>query len=217
MSRKERSNPKKRHSARIWGRAPSCARFPGVPAQIRENLLIILELKTKNEEELWAMGKWKSKIRIPTFPPPRMSAAQGKNGRLHKTLDTCVPRSWNRIYATQPWPFPTPAERRSVGMESTFFFQECVKRAVVKCPSLADKTISPHLIRHTCAMHLLQAGGISPSSRCGLVMKAFKRRMDMLKRICRRKSKCLRKWAPAGQNVQRFKADDALLRFLSAL
>ena len=59
--------------------------------QIRKNLLIILKLKTKNEEELWAMEKWKSKIRIPTFPPPRMPAAQGKNGRLHKTLDPSEP------------------------------------------------------------------------------------------------------------------------------
>src|SRR5580704_14593351 len=38
------------------------------------------------------MEKWKSKIRIPTFPPPRMPAAQGKNGRLHKTLDTSAAR-----------------------------------------------------------------------------------------------------------------------------
>src|SRR5580704_17048284 len=38
------------------------------------------------------MEKWKSKIRIPTFPPPRMPAAQGKNGRLHKTLDTSLVR-----------------------------------------------------------------------------------------------------------------------------
>src|ERR1035438_2212081 len=88
MSRKERSNPKKVPLSQDLGRAPSCARFPEVAVQIRKNLLIILELKTKNEEELWAMEKWKSKIRIPTFPPPRMPAAQGKNGRLHKTLDT---------------------------------------------------------------------------------------------------------------------------------
>src|SRR6266496_4557424 len=46
-----------------------------------------LNQTTKDEEKLWAMEKWKSKSRIPTFPPPRMPAAQGKKRRLHKTLD----------------------------------------------------------------------------------------------------------------------------------
>ena len=32
------------------------------------------------------------------------------------------------------------------------------KGALVRCPSLAKKKIGPHTYRHTCAMHLLQAG-----------------------------------------------------------
>src|SRR4029077_15572398 len=36
--------------------------------------------------------------------------------------------------------------------------QQCVERAVLNCPSLAYQTIFPHLIRHSTAMHLLQAG-----------------------------------------------------------
>jgi hypothetical protein len=41
----------------------------------------IYELRNEDEEEeeLWAVEKWKSKSRIPTFPPPRMPAALGKN------------------------------------------------------------------------------------------------------------------------------------------
>ena len=39
-----------------------------------------------------------------------------------------------------------------------YLLQECVERAVVKCPSLADKNVFPHLIRHSTAMHLLQSG-----------------------------------------------------------
>lgn len=36
--------------------------------------------------------------------------------------------------------------------------QAAVKKAQTKCPSLRDKIVSPHTIRHTTAMHLLQSG-----------------------------------------------------------
>lgn len=32
-----------------------------------------------------------------------------------------------------------------------------VKKAADKCPSLAKKRVSPHVLRHTCAMTVLQA------------------------------------------------------------
>ena len=32
-----------------------------------------------------------------------------------------------------------------------------VKKAVVRCPSISSKRVSPHVLRHSCAMHTLQA------------------------------------------------------------
>jgi len=78
MSRKERSNPKKVPLSQDLGTSAelrSVSRSPGADPQKPINNF---ENENQNEEELWAMGKWKSKIRIPTFPPPRMPAAQGK-------------------------------------------------------------------------------------------------------------------------------------------
>jgi integrase/recombinase XerD len=40
-----------------------------------------------------------------------------------------------------------------------YILQQAVRRAAdALCPSLLTKRVTPHLVRHTCAMHLLQAG-----------------------------------------------------------
>ena len=39
-----------------------------------------------------------------------------------------------------------------------YILQAAVQTAMTACPSLSGKHVSPHVIRHTTAMHLLQAG-----------------------------------------------------------
>src|SRR5271156_137430 len=58
------------------GNLAKAARFPHSHSSY--GLLLRLS-RTTPAEELGAVGKWKSKSRIPTFPPHRRPAAQGRN------------------------------------------------------------------------------------------------------------------------------------------
>jgi site-specific recombinase XerD len=98
-----------------------------------------------------------------------------------------------------------------------YVLQECVKRAVVKCPSLADKRVFPHLIRHSTAMHLLQAGVDITVIALWLGHESIQTTHGYVEADLTTKEQTLAKIAPAGQNARRFKADDTLLHFLSEL
>lgn len=87
----------------------------------------------------------------------------------------------------------------------------------MSCPSLADKSISPHLIRHTCAMHLLQAGVDITVIALWLGHESIQTTHGYVEADLSTKEQTLAKVAPAEQSAQRFSADDALLHFLSTL
>ena len=134
---------------------------------------------------------------------------------------TRVLRTWfqelesDQQYATVAFPNTRGKALSRHGVD--YLLQECVKRAVVKCPSLADKSISPHLIRHTCAMHLLQAGVDITVIALWLGHESIQTTHGYVEADLSTKEQMLAKVSPAGQGVQRFRADDALLRFLSTL
>jgi len=39
-----------------------------------------------------------------------------------------------------------------------YLLQRAGQRAMARCPSLSTKTITPHVVRHSTAMHLFQSG-----------------------------------------------------------
>ncbi len=90
-------------------------------------------------------------------------------------------------------------------------------RAAQQCPSLRDKNVSPHTLRHTTAMHLLQADvdvtlialwlGHESSETTHLYVEAD---LEMKRRVLDRIEK------PANRN-QRRKKPDTLLDFLDRL
>jgi len=98
-----------------------------------------------------------------------------------------------------------------------YILQHAVERSVTACPSLANKHVTPHLIRHTSGMHLLQAGVDITVIALWLGHESTQTTHGYLEADLALKEQALSKVASAGQKTKRFRADDDLLRFLSSL
>ncbi|MAG57041.1 MAG: integrase [Planctomycetes bacterium] len=128
-------------------------------------------------------------------------------------------RSWlPRIDSNPDSPvFPNRAGKRlsRSGVEQRL--RVALKKASEQCPSLATRRISPHTVRHTTAMHLLQSGvditvialwlGHEDTATTHLYVEA-----DLAM-----KEAALRRIDDPGGKPVRFKAQDRLLAFLEAL
>ena len=98
-----------------------------------------------------------------------------------------------------------------------YLLQQAVKRSATLCPGIAHKRVTPHLIRHTSAMHLLQAGVDITIIALWLGHESTQTTHGYIEADLALKEKALEKVAPAGQKPKRFRADDKLLRFLTSL
>jgi site-specific recombinase XerD len=98
-----------------------------------------------------------------------------------------------------------------------YILREAVGQASQTCPSLATKRVSPHVIRHTTAMHLLQAGVDIAVIALWLGHESIETTHGYLEADLKLKEQALQKVAPAGQGFQRFRPSDPLLAFLTSL
>jgi site-specific recombinase XerD len=98
-----------------------------------------------------------------------------------------------------------------------YLLQQAVQRATDSCPSLATKTISPHVVRHTTAMHLLQAGVDIATIALWLGHESIDTTHMYLEADLAMKERALEKLEPIESEWRRFRADDPLLEFLSSL
>jgi integrase/recombinase XerD len=85
------------------------------------------------------------------------------------------------------------------------------------CPSLADKCVSPHVLRHTTAMELLQAGVDRALIALWLGHESVETTQIYLDADLAMKEEILAKTAPIEAKPGRYQASDDLLAFLKAL
>jgi site-specific recombinase XerD len=85
------------------------------------------------------------------------------------------------------------------------------------CPSLRNKSVSPHMLRHTAAMELLQAGVDTTVIALWLGHESVETTHIYLEADLAMKEKILAKTTPHEGQAAVYKPDDALLAFLKGL
>ena len=100
----------------------------------------------------------------------------------------------------------------------TYILDRAFREAAVHCPSLQAKSISPHVVRHTTAMHLLQSGVDISIIALWLGHESIETTHVYVEADLATKERALDNLAPPpGPKPRRFRADDALMGFLASL
>ena len=114
--------------------------------------------------------------------------------------------------------FPTVHGARMSSDAVQYLLAKYVAAASTQCPSLARKRISPHVLRHSAAMALLDAGVDTTVISLWLGHESTRSTQPYLHAHLAVKEAALAKVAPMGvQGLNRFRADDQLLAFLDGL
>lgn len=92
-----------------------------------------------------------------------------------------------------------------------------VKRATDSCPALAKRRVSPHTIRHTTAMHLLQAGVDISVIALWLGHESPITTHHYVEADLTMKERALARLHEPEANIQRYRAPDSLINFLKSL
>ena len=89
--------------------------------------------------------------------------------------------------------------------------------AAANCPSIANKNLTPHVMRHTCAMRMLAAGTGETTIALWLGHESTESTRPYIHADQRLKQQALDRTAPPHTRPGRYKPPDKLLAFLEAL
>jgi len=95
--------------------------------------------------------------------------------------------------------------------------RRAVTTAAAACPSMGSKKVSPHVLRHSTAMHLFQAGVDMAVIALWLGHESLETTHIYVEADLATKERALEKLAPMPSMPARYRADDKLLAFLATL
>jgi site-specific recombinase XerD len=113
--------------------------------------------------------------------------------------------------------FPNARGRALTRHGVTYLLKEVATAAAISQPSLGAKRITPHLVRHSTAMHLLQSGVDITVIALWLGHESIETTHVYLEADLATKERALAKLTPAEGTVSRFKPVDSVLAFLDSL
>ena len=129
-------------------------------------------------------------------------------------------RAWLRVNPTLRGETPLLPNREGQAMSRSNVVQRlelAVARAAIQAPSIVKKRISPHIIRHTTAMHLLQSGVPFNVIALWLGHESTTTTHRYVEADLTMKEKALARLEAPDTTIRRFKAPDLLMRFLQTL
>lgn len=143
--------------------------------------------------------------------------------------ERCVPitpavaailRDWHKENNARPEDplFPNFRNRGHLSRDAVeYLIKKHVKVAQEQCPSLANKRVTPHVLRHSCAMEMLRSGLDHTMIALWLGHESVESTQCYLHADLELKQKALEKTAPLNLPLGRYQPDDSLLRFLEGL
>jgi site-specific recombinase XerD len=129
-------------------------------------------------------------------------------------------RAWLRLNPALRGEEPLLPNREGHAMSRSNVVQRlelAVARATNQAPSIVKKRISPHIIRHTTAMHLLQSGVPFNVIALWLGHESTTTTHRYVEADLAMKEKALARLEAPDTTIRRFKAPDLLMRFLKTL
>lgn len=137
---------------------------------------------------------------------------------LNQTVQTAL-RAWVAERAGRPADplFPTRTGRRLSRDAVALRLNTHAKAAALNCPSLLGKRLHPHVLRHTCAMDLLQAGVDTSVIALWLGHAGVRSTDPYLHADILTKEKALALLTPATVKPGRYRPPDKILAFLESL
>jgi integrase/recombinase XerD len=147
----------------------------------------------------------------------------GKGRKERGTPLTKLARRVLQAWMKEPWPnksaflFPSLSGGRLSADAVQDLVNKHVAAARMKCPSLVKKRVTPHVLRHTAAMELLQAGVDRSMIALWLGHESVETTQIYLNANLALKEEILAKTNPVNGKPGRYRPTDSVLNFLSSL